>query len=614
MARVRLCDRARGGPLSATGAVMPLLRSPLPLLSLLTIFGAATLLPPSDAQAQACTPFSWNNPSQSYPTGVTHHTFRSPSMNVDVGFNVYVPPGYGTGSQRYPVIYYLHGRGGHEGTMVSNVVSWMKTRVTAGLIRPAILVFVNGAVDSFYADAKDGSRKVHTAILDELIPHVDATWRTRACREQRAISGFSMGGHGALLYAFERPQSFGSVVAYAPALVGFGGTGAAAARCMFDNDQAYYDEYRPVTWANRNAPRLRDNLEIRITVGSEDSLVTPDQEMAALLTSLAIPNQFEIVPGCDHNHGCLWTTAGDRGVATHEAGFSTCGSRPVPASAELDVRDADEPAPASTPAPAVSLLGRAELANAAAGSVNCGAFAVTGSPSSQNGATWTYSSTDDGVAYSLKGILLAPPGAGPFPAIVVSHGKGGSAGGYSLRVGQTMRGWGAVIIGTNYSHGSDSAGDLPLGPNGASAENVLRAHKAFDLLRCVASVDRSRVAAHGNSMGAFVTSALLSTFPTDFRVASHTAGGVFTTAGQPTAAPTPAQVQGIRTPYQLHHGDADTVVPLAMDQTLDGILTSLGVPHQLHVYPGVDHPGIAFHATMLARVRTWYTNRGLFTP
>jgi enterochelin esterase-like enzyme len=593
---------------------MPDLRSLLALPLLATaVTAAAALTAPSTAAAQQCTAFAWNNPSQSYPTGVTHHTFRSPSMNVDVGFNVYTPPGYATSTQRYPVIYYLHGRGGHEGTMVANVVSWMRTRVQAGLVRNAILVFVNGAVDSFYADAKDGSVQVHTAILDELIPHVDATWRTRACREQRAISGFSMGGHGALLYAFERPQTFGSVVAYAPALVGFGGTGAAAARCMFDNDQAYYDEYRPETWATRNAARLRTNLGVRITVGSEDSLRIPDEAMAQQLTSLAIPHAFEIVPGCDHNHGCLWTTAGDRGVATHEANFGTCGSRPVPNldREELppDVREADE---ASAPAaPAAGRLGRAELANAAAGSVNCGAFAVTGAPSSATGATWTYASIDDGVAYSLKGILLAPAGAGPFPAIVVSHGKGGSARGYSARIGQTMRGWGAVIIATNYSHGTDSAGDLPLGPQGASAENVLRAHKAFDLLRCVASVDRTRVAAHGNSMGAFVTSALLGAFPTDFKVASHTAGGVFTADGQPDMAPTPAQVQGIRTPYQLHHGDADTVVPLAMDQALDAILTTLGVPHQLHVYPGVDHGGVALHATVLSRVRTWYTNRGL---
>jgi dienelactone hydrolase len=472
--------------------------------------------------------------------------------------------------------------------MVANVVSWMKTRVAAGLIRPAILVFVNGAVDSFYADAADGSRLIETAILDELIPHVDATYRTRACREQRAISGFSMGGAGSLLYAFERPQLFSSVVAYAPALVTFDELGAASSRCMFDDAPAYFAEFQPATWVSRHASSLRGPLKIRLAVGSDDGLLEPDRQMDQLLTSFAIPHEFEIVPGCDHAHGCLWTTAGDRGVAAHESAFGTCGSNPLP--------------PPAVAPPAAS-----------ASAVSCANFTITGTPTAASGASWTYHSTDDGVAYSLKGVLLAPPGAGPFPAVVVSHGKGGSARGYSTRIAQTMRGWGLVAIATNYSHGSDSAGDLPLGADGASPENLLRAHKAYDLLRCVgggAAVDRTRVAAHGHSMGAFVTAALLGAYPADFKVASHTAGGV-NDSGQPGNAPTPAQVQGIRAPYQLHHGDADSVVDLAMDQILDTILTGLGVPHELRVYPGVDHAGISMHATMLSRVRSWYTAKGL---
>lgn len=588
-------------------------RSLIPIVSLPTLCAALvcalTLVAarPAIAQAQSCTPFQWDNPSPSYPTGVTHHTFHSPSMNVDVGFNVYLPPSYAGSTQRFPVLYYLHGRGGNEGTMVANVVSWMKARVAAGVIRPAILVFANGAVDGCYADAADGSRAIHTTILDELIPHVDATFRTRACREQRGISGFSMGGNGALLFAFERPELFGSAVAYAPALVPFDELSATTSRCMFSDDANYYAEFEPRTWASRRAAQLRQNLQIRIAVGDQDALLEPDRQMDQQLTQLAIPHGFEVVPGCAHNHGCLWTTAGDRGAAAHEAGFATCGSRPVPATTPAMTTATTTATTTTTAAPPVL----ASAAPPATSAVACGNFSVTGTPTATNGATWTYSSVDDGVTYSLKGVLFAPAGPGPFPAVVVSHGKGGSARGYSSNVAKTMRGWGLVAIATNYSHGSDSAGDLPLGSDGASAENVLRAHKAYDLLRCVSSVDLTRVAAHGHSMGAFVTAALLGAYPGDFKVASHTAGGV-NDSGQPGNAPTPAQVQGIRTPYQLHHGDQDTVVALAMDQTLDGILTSLGVIHALLIYPGVDHAGISLNTTMFTRVRNWYTARGLF--
>ena len=57
---------------------------------------------------------------------------------------------------------------------------------------------------------------------------------------------------------------------------------------------------------------------------------------------------------------------------------------------------------------------------------DCTAFVVSGDPHSQLGATWTYDSTDDGVRYVLEGVLFTPPGDGPFPAVVLSHGKGGT--------------------------------------------------------------------------------------------------------------------------------------------------------------------------------------------
>jgi dienelactone hydrolase len=64
-------------------------------------------------------------------------------------------------------------------------------------------------------------------------------------------------------------------------------------------------------------------------------------------------------------------------------------------------------------------------------------------------------------------------------------------------------------------------------------------------------------------------------------------------------------------PYQLHHGDADTVVPLALDQALAAQLAANPTPHQLLVYPGVTHPQMATDAGMLATVRLWYQQHGL---
>jgi dienelactone hydrolase len=243
---------------------------------------------------------------------------------------------------------------------------------------------------------------------------------------------------------------------------------------------------------------------------------------------------------------------------------------------------------------------------------NCAALALAGDPEAPQGTSWSYTSTDADGTFALTGVLLVPSGTGPFPAIVVSHGKGGQAGGYSRTAAVTMRGWGAVVIATDYSHAAAPAGQ-PAGPDGASAENIARGWKARQLLACIPTVDVQRVAAHGHSMGAFATSGLLATHPTDFIVASHTAGGVNSSNGpEYTASLSVAEAAPIATPYQLHHGDLDEVVRLGMDEDLAEVLAAHGVPHELLVYPGYDHAMMALDTTMLERVRIWYADHGLF--
>jgi dienelactone hydrolase len=207
-------------------------------------------------------------------------------------------------------------------------------------------------------------------------------------------------------------------------------------------------------------------------------------------------------------------------------------------------------------------------------------------------------------------VLFAPAGNGTFPAIVISHGKGGSAAEYSARIARTMTGWGMVAIGTNYTHAQDpvDTGLLPQGEDGASDANLLRALKTRQLLSCLSYVDATRVAAHGHSMGAFVTGELLGRHPTAIRAASHTAGGATENGPNATRLATAEQ---IRTPYQLHHGTDDTVVRLALDQALRDVLRANGVPHELRVYTGYDHREIAADAAMLERVRQWYRTHGV---
>ena len=258
----------------------------------------------------------------------------------------------------------------------------------------------------------------------------------------------------------------------------------------------------------------------------------------------------------------------------------------------------------------------APSASAGAGATTTPVFQLSGDPESVSGATWIYKATTNGVAYDLQGILLKPRGQGPFPAVIISHENTRNAGDM-LPTATEMVAWGLVCIATNYTF----AGGVPIGSPGTAADpgasqaNILRAHKLLDILSGLAYVDMNRVAAHGNSMGAYVTTAVVGAYPSAFRVASHAAGGVTDPRGPQDPAPSPSQAAGIRTPYDIHHGDADITVPLSFDQRLASILDANGVPYELFVYPGAGHTNVdpfAQSPIFYARVRAWYAKYGLF--
>jgi dienelactone hydrolase len=175
-----------------------------------------------------------------------------------------------------------------------------------------------------------------------------------------------------------------------------------------------------------------------------------------------------------------------------------------------------------------------------------------------------------------------------------------------------MREWGLVCIATNYTH----ARGVPIGTpgnlieQGASVANVFRAHAAVTVLARLGYVDMRRVAAHGHSMGAFVTTAFVATYPGEIRVASHTAGGVLDIHLDGMPAPSVAQGRRIQAPYQWHHGLKDFAVLFLLDERFDSVLTA---PHEGYLYRRLSHSGVADDPEVLKRIEAWYTGHGLFT-
>jgi dienelactone hydrolase len=210
----------------------------------------------------------------------------------------------------------------------------------------------------------------------------------------------------------------------------------------------------------------------------------------------------------------------------------------------------------------------------------------------------------------LAGILAKPPGKGPFPGILISHGLGGNARQMGLAKGREFAKTGFVCIATDYTH-------VRPGPDfsqfGASAENIRRATACIEILRGLPGVDPDRIAAYGHSMGAFLTIGLAADEPGLLKAAAITAGGIAPEEGFP--APSAARAEKIRTPFLILHGSSDTTVPPERSASLEAILKKNKVPCERRVWDGIGHglpnekAGEVFAAT-----REWFQKNGVLRP
>ena len=104
--------------------------------------------------------------------GLRHCTFHSEGFGCDVGYCVYLPPGYQSGAEQpLPVIYNLHGAGGDEFHSFDDV-RCLHEGITAGRWPPMLMVLPNGGKGTFYKDSHDGRFPCERLIIHELIPHI----------------------------------------------------------------------------------------------------------------------------------------------------------------------------------------------------------------------------------------------------------------------------------------------------------------------------------------------------------------------------------------------------------------------------------------------------------
>lgn len=134
---------------------------------------------------------------------------HSPKMNIDIKNVVILPEGYSsTNKNGYPVVYLLHGYSGNYATWVKTV---KKNLPELASKYQTIIVCPDGK-NSWYWDSPINPKSAYdTYVSRELISEIDSRYKTIAEKRGRAISGFSMGGHGALWLTIQHPDVFGAV-------------------------------------------------------------------------------------------------------------------------------------------------------------------------------------------------------------------------------------------------------------------------------------------------------------------------------------------------------------------------------------------------------------------
>lgn len=262
------------------------------------------------AALHAQEPSRWVLPETDAP-GMQRVLFDSEEAGGKVSCYVFTPGSDDAKAGKgFPVLYWLHGSGGSSPTAAAEISRRYANAMREGSIPPMILVFPNGLPGGMWCDWKDGSVKLEKMFVDELIPHIDRNFPTRATREGRILEGFSMGGYGAARLGFKYPHLFCAVsmLASGPLQAELTETPGPGARhrgnllaAVYGGDMDYFREQSPWRLVERNVGKLRTGMRIRQIVGERDHTLGLNREFKGHLDALGIPVAYRELPEVPHD-------------------------------------------------------------------------------------------------------------------------------------------------------------------------------------------------------------------------------------------------------------------------------------------------------------------------
>jgi S-formylglutathione hydrolase FrmB len=213
---------------------------------------------------------------------------NSKILKSPVHYCVYLPASYDAGAtqhpaQKYPVLYFLHGLGDNEQTLFNSGGWTLLDDLRRQHKMGEFLIVAPEGGRTFYINSADGSVRYSDFFLEEFVPLIETKYRIGKGRNHRAISGISMGGYGALRFAFSHPEMFSAVSAQSAALITespqeldtAARSGAPLGKMLaavFGSpiEVAHWKENSPFVLAQRNLTAVR-RIAIYFNCGKEDN-------------------------------------------------------------------------------------------------------------------------------------------------------------------------------------------------------------------------------------------------------------------------------------------------------------------------------------------------------
>jgi S-formylglutathione hydrolase FrmB len=237
-------------------------------------------------------------------------TFASAALGRDVAYVVDLPPAYdGAAPKKYPVVYALHGLFEGPGFWERRGLAAILAELRAGGSLPEFLVVAVDGGNSFFVNAKGG--RYEDLVTQDLIAHVEATYRVVPGRAGRALLGISMGGYGALHIAFDHTGLVAAVATHSAMLLETIPSADAGARRgqMAAFNQVFGDPIDSALWTANDPLALARKLDAKaapalfLDCGAEDryGLASGHRELHRILEERGVAHSLELPPG-DHGY------------------------------------------------------------------------------------------------------------------------------------------------------------------------------------------------------------------------------------------------------------------------------------------------------------------------